>query len=274
MPVVEAGADAGAFGSAGDPRLTGDRIAVAPHRGRQSPAHQPDLAAEQRAIDLLTDPGRQRAAESEDRAGLVRDRDDTGPQRLARRRIRLGNAAQRLRHRVGAGQLGMRPLWPVARDRNIDELRIVLAQFVVAEAVLLGGAGPEVLAEDVGAADQLAQDFAAFLGFQVQRDALYAAVVGFEIGARETRHDGRAARIVADLRHLDLDDLRAEIGHQHVGHRAGLGGRAGHHLDALQRTMRLSHVWQSPFCWSLCSHSAGILLNGKDSVVRRKPVCR
>ena len=48
-----------------------------------------------------------------------------------------------------------------------------------------------------------------------------------------------AARVVAALRHLDLDHLGAEIGHQHVGHGAGLRRRAGDDLDALQRAMRL-----------------------------------
>ena len=162
VAVVEAGADAGALRGAGDAGLAGDRVAVAPHRRRQGPAHQPDLAAEQRAIDLLADAGRarmgqgrQRAAKGEDRAGFVGDRDDAGLQRLARRRIGLGDAAQRLRHRVGARQVRMRPLRPVARDRDIDEPRVDLAQFLVAEPVLLGGAGPEVLAEDVGLRDEL-----------------------------------------------------------------------------------------------------------------------
>ena len=40
--------------------------------------------------------------------------------------------------------------------------------------------------------------------------------------------------VVAALRHLDLDHLGAEIGHQHVGHRARLRGGAGDDLDALQ----------------------------------------
>ena len=248
VAVVEAGADPGPLRRAGDAGLAGDRIAVAPHRGRQGPAHQPDLAAEQRAIDLLPDPGRarmgqrgERAAEGEDRAGLVGDRDDAGAQRLARRRIGLGDAAQSLRHRVGAGQMRIRPVRPVARDRDVDQLRIDLAQFLIAEPVLLGRAGTEILAEDVGLGDQLAQDLAPLRRLQVQRDALHAAVVGLEIGARHPRQHGRAARIVADFRHLDLDHLGAEIGHQHVRHRAGLRRRAGDDLDALQRPVRFSH---------------------------------
>ncbi len=157
---------------------------------------------------------------------------------LARRRIGLGDAAQRLRHRVGAGQVRMRPLRPVARYRDIDETRIDLAQFLVAEPVLLGGAGAEVLAEDVGLRDQFFENVAAFLGLQVERDASDAAIIGLEIGARHARQDRRTARIVADFRHLDLDHLGAEIGHQHVRHRAGLRRRAGDDFYPLQRPPR------------------------------------
>ena len=89
VAVVEAGAEPRPLRRAGDARLAGDRIAVAPHRRRERPAHQPDLAAEQRAIDLLADAGcarmgqrGERAAEGEDGAGLVGDRDNAGLQRL------------------------------------------------------------------------------------------------------------------------------------------------------------------------------------------------
>ena len=102
----------------------------------------------------------ERAAEGEDGAGLVGNGDDAGLHGLARRRVGLGDAAERLRHGVGARQVRVRPLRAVARDRDVDELRVDLAQLLVTEAVLLGGAGAEVLAEDVGAGDELAQDLA------------------------------------------------------------------------------------------------------------------
>ena len=117
--------------------------------------------------------------------------------------------------------------------------------------------------------DQLAEDFAAFRGLQVQGDALHAAIVGFEIGAGQPGHDGRAARIVADLRHLDLDDLGAEIGHQHVGHRAGLRGGAGDHLDALERTVRLSHVERSPVL--SVAPLDGPILAVREAICRDRP---
>jgi hypothetical protein len=57
----------------------------------------------------------------------------------------------------------------VTRDRDVDEPRVDLPQFFVAEAVLLRRTGPEVLPEDVCLRDQLAQDFAAFWGFSGSR---------------------------------------------------------------------------------------------------------
>jgi len=180
--------------------------------------------------------GCERPAKGQDRAGLVGDRDNAGLQRLPRRRISFGDAAQCLRHRVGSGQVRVRPLRPVARYRDIDETRVDPAQLLIAEPVLFGGAGPEVLPENVGFRDQLLENIAAFLGFQIERDASDAAIVGLEIGARHPRQDGRAARIVADFRHLDLDHLGAEIGHQHIRHRAGLRRRTGDDLYPLQRS--------------------------------------
>src|SRR5439155_4299066 len=135
----------------------------------------------------------------------------------------------------------MRALGAIPGNRHVDEPRVHLPQFFVAETVLLRRTGPEVLAEDVGPCDELAEDFAAFRGLQVQGDALYAAVVGLEIGAGHAGEHGRAARIVADLGHLDLDDLGAEIGHQHVGHRAGLRRRAGDDFDAVEGAVWLCH---------------------------------
>src|SRR5215469_11904847 len=126
----------------------------------------------------------ERAAKGEDRAGLVGDRDDAGLQRLARRRVCLGDAAERLRHRVGARQTGMRSLRAVTRDGDIDKPRIYLPQLFVAKAVLLRRAGPEVLPENVSLRDQLAEDFAALRGLQVERQAFDPAIVGFEIGTR------------------------------------------------------------------------------------------
>ena len=135
----------------------------------------------------------------------------------------------------------MRSVRAVARDRDIDQLRIDLAQFLPTEAVLLGRTGPEVLAEDVGLRDELAQDLAPLLALEVQGHALHAAIVGFEEGAAHVRQHGHAARRVAALGRFDLDHVGAEIGHQHPGHGARLRGGAGDDLDALKRAVGNRH---------------------------------
>ena len=114
---------------------------------------------------------------------FVGHRGDAGAHLLARHGIGLGDAAQRLRHRIGARQMAVRALGAVARDRDIDQLGIDLAQLLPAEAVLFGGARAEVLAEDVGLGDELVQDGAALGRLEVERHALHAAIVGLEEGA-------------------------------------------------------------------------------------------
>src|SRR6516162_10013083 len=123
-----------------------------------------------------------RAAKGEDRASLVGYRDDAGLQRVTRYRIGFGNAAERLRHRVGSRQIGMRSLRAIARDREIYEPRVDMPQLLIPKAVLLGRAGPEVLPEDIGLCDQLAKNFATLGGLQVERQAFDTTIVGFEIG--------------------------------------------------------------------------------------------
>src|SRR5207247_9004597 len=101
----------------------------------------------------------QHAAELQYGARLTRDRYDADLHRLAGRRIRLADAAQRLRHRIGTRQIGVRTLGPVSGNRNVHELRVDLLQIFVAVAVLLRGTRAEVLTEDVGARDGLGEDF-------------------------------------------------------------------------------------------------------------------
>jgi hypothetical protein len=240
---------AGRSPGAGDARLPGDGIGTAPHGSLKRPTEQPDDAAEQRQLDFLADAGRagmrkrcKRATEGEDRAGFISDGRDAGAHRLSRRGVGLRDAAERLRHGVGAGKVCMRPLGAVARDRDVDELGVDFSQFFVAEAVLRGGARTEVLPEDIGLSDELLQDLAAFARLQVQSDALHAAVVRFEETARHARQYRHRARVVTARRRFDLDHLGAEISHQHVGNCARLGRRAGHDSYALQGTMRLAHV--------------------------------
>jgi hypothetical protein len=198
--------------------------------------------------DFLTDALRSRAMqrrehapEREDGAGLIRDRYDTDLHRLAGRRIRLGDSAQRLRHRIGARKIGVWTPGPVSGNRNVHELRVDLLQIIVAVAVLLRGARAEVLTEDVGARDELVEDLPRLRLFQIERDALHAAIARLEHRARKTGKHAAGARRIAGARHLDLYDLCAEIGHQHVGNSTRLGRRACNDFDAGEGAVRSRH---------------------------------
>src|SRR5215510_5227524 len=128
--------------------------------------------------------GRKRTAEGEDGARLISNGGDAGAHRLAGRRIGLGNAAQRLRHRVRPGQMRVRSLRAVTGDRDVDELRVDLLQILVTKAVLLRRARSEVLAEDIRSCDELAQNVPTLGSLEIERDALHPAVVGLEERAR------------------------------------------------------------------------------------------
>src|SRR5262249_7077978 len=94
--------------------------------------------------------------------------------------VGLCDAAERLCHRVGSRQMRVGPFWAVAGDRNVYELWVDLLQLLVAEAVVLGCARAEVLAEDIRAGNEFVQNLSTFGGLEVERDALHTAVVGLE----------------------------------------------------------------------------------------------
>src|SRR5215813_2580013 len=90
VTIVERGAETRPFGRAGDAGLAGHWVLFAPHGGGEGPAHQADLAAEQREVDLLADAGGarigergQRPAEGEEGARLIGHGDDAGAHLLA-----------------------------------------------------------------------------------------------------------------------------------------------------------------------------------------------
>src|SRR5262249_51577500 len=135
-------------------------------------------------------------------------------------------------------------VWPsrsVARNRYVDEPRIDLLQVLVAEAVLLRRTRAEILAEDVGAGDKFVEDLSPFRCLEVEGDALDTTVVGLEKRAGMTGKNGRDARAAPAIGGLDLDDLCAKVGHQHVGPRARLRRGAGNDPDAPQRANRFGH---------------------------------
>ena len=127
--------------------------------------------------------------------------------------VRFGDAADGLPYRVRSRQMCIGAAWPVSGDGDIHEAGVYFSQILIAEAVLLGRAGAEILAENVRPLYQLVEDLSALFGLQVQGQAFDPPVVGFEVGAGVTRHRAGGSRAVAGTGHLDFDHLRTEIGH-------------------------------------------------------------
>jgi hypothetical protein len=107
--------------------------------------------------------------------------------------------------------------------RDVDEARVELRERLLAEAEPLHRAGLEVLAEDVGAGDELEHDLAAARILGVDGDALLVAVEEGE-EARAGAHE--LPRVVAAER-LDLDHLGAEVAEDDPA------GRPHHHVREL-----------------------------------------
>jgi hypothetical protein len=111
---------------------------------------------------------------------------------------------------------------PVARDGRVDETGVVPAERLVGEAEPRQGPGAEVLEEDVGPAGQPAHQGLPIGVLQVDRDRALVAVGGQEVG-RLPGHEGRAvaARVVAAVGLLHLEDARPEVREEHGGEGAG-----------------------------------------------------
>ena len=122
--------------------------------------------------------------------------------------------ARGLKHRIVAAP-GDRSRFvaPVARNRAIDQSRIVFRDAVIVEAEPFHDSIGKIFDDDVGARDELERDFPPRIGFEIERDAALVAI-GAEIkGALSTAGGGHVMTTVITLdRHLDLDDLGAEVG--------------------------------------------------------------
>ena len=167
---------------------------------------------------------------------------------VARHRIRDGRAdhagiggrgheAQeagcRLCHRVIGRPIAGGTGGSEAGDGAVDDLRVDLAQVILARAKLFSDARTEVLDEDIGAFDERVEDGQIFGCLRIQRDGALVAIVGLKMGAVETALE-RAER-VALAGTLDLDHIGTEIGQLHRSGGTSDVGPHFHHKDVLQR---------------------------------------
>ena len=114
---------------------------------------------------------------------------------------------------------------PPAGKRAIDQPRIDVAQRLVIGAQPRRHAGPEAFDQHIGGFDQLVQDGTSRIGFQVDDDALLAAVAAAKENAHPLNQRRHPAGVVAALRVFDLDDFGAQVAQQHRADGAGQEAR-------------------------------------------------
>ena len=128
----------------------------------------------------------------------------------------------------------------VARDRAVDDPRVLLAHALVAHAEALQHARAEGLEQHVVIAHQPQQHLPSALLLEVHADRALVAVQRQEQRrARALVHalvvGGRPADVVAHARVLDLQHLRAEVRQQKRAEPARQKPREVEHADALER---------------------------------------
>jgi hypothetical protein len=165
------------------------------------------LALVERRLDAV---GREQAAHEVDERGAGFQRP---PVRLA------GHAhepAHGLQEEVVAGHPGGGLAGPERGHRARDEARVGRTQRLPVDAPRRHQAGPEGLQQHVGALAQRPRETAVALVGEVERHRALVAVQPQEVRALAVapRRSPRAG-VVAAVRALDLDHIRAEIAEQH-----------------------------------------------------------
>src|SRR5258708_2163243 len=159
----------------------------------------------------------------------------------------VGSSGQRhepadaLRHQIVASAARMRAGLAETGDGTVDETRTGRREARIVEPEFLQAADLEVLDQHIGLRRKLTHDAFAVLALEIAFDRALATVGRVEIGSAEIAllaFDERrspSARIVTGLLALDLDDVRAEVGEQLSGPRAGENAGQFQHANAGQR---------------------------------------
>ena len=120
-----------------------------------------------------------------------------------------------------------------AFDRRIDDARVELGHLLVGKAQLLDHARSEILGEDVGLFDEVAQHLLAARVLEIERDRELVSVQQHEIVAVGILALRRcAAALLATLGVFDLHDVGAEPGQRLGDRRAGFELRKIDDFDA------------------------------------------
>ena len=137
--------------------------------------------------------------------------------------------------------MGQRSARAVSVDLDRDHVRVTLLQIGGPDAEAGHRAWGEVGHQHVGTVQQLVQDVAPCLGFQVERHRFLAAVGPDEVRSKPVDDFVVVAGEVSALGIFDFDDPRTEIGEYPGAHRRRDRLLQGHHGDARQRPSVFRH---------------------------------
>src|SRR5574337_1204155 len=105
---------------------------------------------------------------------------------------------------------------PETADRAVHQARIDDLQIAVAQAEFVQDADTKVLDDHIAASRKFTGKGEAAFVFEVEREALLVAIAAQVIGrlpAKKRRPP--VARLIADARAFDLDDLSAQVAQHH-----------------------------------------------------------
>ena len=187
----------------------GDHRVAPSTRSRWLPRHEvpgvftglgPDLASEQRGLDLLSPTGVLPGVERGEDPGkqvlpgdVVGDRRPDGARVVPLPACRADEPARSLGAEIGALAVGIGTAAAEGRAHGIDDPRVAFGHVGVPETPALHGARLEVGDDDVGLLDEAQEDLATLWHPEVDRDAALAPVVGAEEGRSTVLPADRAA---------------------------------------------------------------------------------
>ena len=198
---------------------------------------------EQRGVDDAAETGlgapQQRGEDADDgphAAADVERRHADAKRRRAFGPAHPEQAGERLHHRLVAGPVLQRADRPERAERAVDQARVERAERLGAQPELFQRARSHVLEHDVDAAHVLLEPGHVARVLQIERDRALAGVDAVEARAdagQERRPP--AARVVAPVRPLDLDDIGPQPSQRLAGERPGQVLRELEDLDAGER---------------------------------------
>ena len=217
----------------------------------QAHPDQVDHRVLHRDLDLLAESGQvtlHERGENADHAVHPGARVADGRPHVRGRPIGRARDAHGAAHRLGDGLVALvvavGAVRPEALDARVDEAGVERPHRGIAEAQAIEDARPEVLEEDVGALEELAEHLLASRVLQVQGQA---ALVGIEreveeaVGVRAIPE--RVTRDIPAAGLLDLDDVRPEPGQHLAARRPGLIVRE---IDDANARQRAAHRLRPP----------------------------